>query len=136
MQSLDLQVLADALAWHRAGHQLVPRTLTLASGQTVLANVRRGAGLAFDGLTLTTVFGPRWRLLLIGAGQLSQAVAHMALLTFNRPSACNTARARASICSASQVPVAMPQPISSVPSCIERGAKGRPVQPNLSAPWA
>ena len=122
---------------HRAaGHQLVSRTLTLASGQTVLASVPRGAGLAFDGLILTTVFGPRWRLLLIGAGQLSQAVAHMALLTSNRPSACTTARARASICSASQVPVAMPQPISSVPSCIERGTKGRPVQPNLSAPWA
>ena len=120
---------------HRAaGHQLVSRTLTLASGQTVLANVPCGAGLAFDGLTLTTVFGPRWRLLLIGAGQLSQAVAHMALLTSNRPSACSTARA--SICSASRVPVAMPQPISSVPSCIERGAKGCLVQPNLSAPWA
>ena len=122
---------------HRAAcHQLVSSTLTLASGQTVLANVPRGAGLAFNGSTLTTEFGPRWRLLLIGAGQLSQAVAHMALLTSDRSSACSTARARTSICSASHVPVAMPQPISSVPSCIERGAKGGPVQPNLSAPWA
>jgi len=34
--------------------------------------------MAFDGRTLTTVFGPKWRLLLIGAGQLSQAVAQMA----------------------------------------------------------
>jgi xanthine dehydrogenase accessory factor len=34
--------------------------------------------MQFDGLTLTTLFGPRWRLLLIGAGQLSQAVASMA----------------------------------------------------------
>ena len=62
------------------GHQLVSRTLTLASGQVVLADAQRGAGLAFDGLTLTTVFGPRWRLLLIGAGQLSQAVASIALM--------------------------------------------------------
>ena len=36
--------------------------------------------MQFDGLALTTLFGPRWRLLLIGAGQLSQAVAHMAKL--------------------------------------------------------
>jgi xanthine dehydrogenase accessory factor len=34
--------------------------------------------MAFDGLTLTTMFGPKWRLLLIGAGQLSQAVAQIA----------------------------------------------------------
>ena len=63
-----------------AGHRLVARTLTLASGQAALADTRRGAGMEFDGLTLTTVFGPRWRLLLIGAGQLSQAVAAMALM--------------------------------------------------------
>ena len=36
--------------------------------------------MQFDGSTLTTLFGPRWRLLLIGAGQLSQAVAYMAQL--------------------------------------------------------
>ena len=63
-----------------AGHRLVSRTLTLASGQTVLSDAQRGAGLAFDGLALTTVFGPQWRLLLIGAGQLSQAVACIALM--------------------------------------------------------
>ena len=36
--------------------------------------------MQFDGQTLTTVFGPRWRLLLIGAGQLSQAVARIAAM--------------------------------------------------------
>ena len=34
--------------------------------------------MAFDGRKLTTLFGPRWRLLLVGAGQLSQAVAQIA----------------------------------------------------------
>ena len=34
--------------------------------------------MRFDGLALTTLFGPKWRLLLVGAGQLSQAVAQMA----------------------------------------------------------
>lgn len=61
-----------------SAHELVARTLDLATGTVRLAPARRGMAMSFDGQTLTTVFGPRWRLLLIGAGQLSQAVAAMA----------------------------------------------------------
>jgi xanthine dehydrogenase accessory factor len=61
-----------------AAHQLVARTLVLGDGSVRLREARRGDVLGFDGQTLTTLFGPRWRLLLIGAGQLSQAVAQMA----------------------------------------------------------
>jgi xanthine dehydrogenase accessory factor len=61
-----------------SAHQLVARTLSLKDGGVQLRNAQRGEALQFDGITLTTLFGPRWRLLLIGAGQLSQAVAHMA----------------------------------------------------------
>jgi xanthine dehydrogenase accessory factor len=61
-------------------HQLVARTLTLATGAVFLRGAVRGQGMQFDGSTLTTVFGPQWRLLLIGAGQLSQAVAQMATM--------------------------------------------------------
>ncbi len=61
-----------------ASHRLVSRTLTLATGEIALADATRGQAMRFDGLALTTVFGPRFRLLLIGAGQLSQAVAAMA----------------------------------------------------------
>lgn len=61
-------------------HQLVRRTLTLATGAVVLGSAARGETMQFDGATLSTVFGPQWRLLLIGAGQLSQAVAQIALL--------------------------------------------------------
>lgn len=61
-----------------ASHQLVSRTLTLSSGAVTLGTAVRGQAMQFDGVTLTTLFGPRWRLLLIGAGQLSQAVAAMA----------------------------------------------------------
>jgi xanthine dehydrogenase accessory factor len=61
-----------------ASHELVARTLTLATGEVALAAVDRDARMAFDGSRLTTLFGPKWRLLLIGAGQLSQAVAQMA----------------------------------------------------------
>lgn len=61
-----------------ASQRLVARTLTLATGLVALADAVRGQAMSFDGLSLTTVFGPRFRLLLIGAGQLSQAVAAMA----------------------------------------------------------
>ena len=61
-----------------ANHQLVSRTLTLATGVVTLGDAVRGQAMQFDGSTLTSLFGPRWRLLLIGAGQLSQAVAAMA----------------------------------------------------------
>jgi xanthine dehydrogenase accessory factor len=63
-----------------AAHQLVARTLTLATGAVRLSSALRGQAMQFDGSTLTTVFGPKWRLLLIGAGQLSLAVAQMALM--------------------------------------------------------
>jgi xanthine dehydrogenase accessory factor len=73
----DTRWIADLLALTTA-HHLVARTLTLSSGEVRLGHGRRGQAMAFDGLTLTTLFGPRWRLLLIGAGQLSQAVASLA----------------------------------------------------------
>jgi xanthine dehydrogenase accessory factor len=63
-----------------SAHQLVARTLSLKDGAVQLRDAQRGEALQFDGITLTTLFGPRWRLLLIGAGQLSQAVAQMAQL--------------------------------------------------------
>ena len=64
---------------HRtSAHQLVARTLTLSDGTIGLRPAVRGESLRFDGRELTTFFGPRWRLLIIGAGQLSQCVAQMA----------------------------------------------------------
>lgn len=68
----------DEVLHRTASHHLVSRTLTLATGESVLREAHRGQTMQFDGLTLTTLFGPSWRLLLIGAGQLSQAVAAMA----------------------------------------------------------
>ena len=75
----DVHWIQDVLA-RTAAHQLVARTVTLATGQVSLRDAQRTDTLQFDGTSLTTLFGPRWRLLLIGAGQLSQAVAHMASL--------------------------------------------------------
>ena len=79
---LDVAWIEQVLA-RTTAHQLVARTLSLSTGLVTLANASRNQGsqaMSFDGLTLTTLFGPKWRLLLIGAGQLSQAVAQMATL--------------------------------------------------------
>jgi xanthine dehydrogenase accessory factor len=70
----------EQLLAQTAEHRLVARTLDLATGRVTLADAVRGQSMVFDELTLSTVFGPKWRLLLIGAGQLSQAVASMASL--------------------------------------------------------
>jgi xanthine dehydrogenase accessory factor len=70
----------EELLARTAAHELVARTLTLATGQVQLAAATREARMQFDGSRLTTLFGPCWRLLLVGAGQLSQAVAHIATL--------------------------------------------------------
>jgi xanthine dehydrogenase accessory factor len=59
-------------------HELVMRRLDMKSGKVTISPARSTDLLAFDGATLTTVHGPRWRLLIIGAGQLSTFMAQMA----------------------------------------------------------
>lgn len=59
-------------------HELVARTLDLESGASALTPAKWSDVLEFDGAVLKTVHGPRWRLLIIGAGQLSGYLAQMA----------------------------------------------------------
>jgi xanthine dehydrogenase accessory factor len=59
--------------------RLVARTLDLESARVRLAPARASDGLAFDGETLVTVHGPRYRMLVIGAGQLSKYLAQIAV---------------------------------------------------------
>jgi xanthine dehydrogenase accessory factor len=68
----------EELLARTAKHELIARKLTLASGEVSLAAASRDQSMCFDGAELTTLFGPKWRLLVVGAGQLSQAVALMA----------------------------------------------------------
>ncbi len=58
--------------------ELVRRRLDLASGRASLEPGRWQDVLEFDGKELLTVHGPRWRLVLIGAGQLTRYLAEMA----------------------------------------------------------
>ena len=61
-----------------AGH-LVARRLDLVTGEATLHPARAVDGLAFDGATLTTIHGPRYRMLVIGASQLSKYLAQIAV---------------------------------------------------------
>lgn len=69
----------DAILTRTAHHELVARRMTLATGAVTVEPASRGDVFTFDGEQLVALFGPRWRLLIIGAGQLSRAVAQMAL---------------------------------------------------------
>lgn len=69
--------VAEVLA-RCAAHERLVRRVELASGRVVLEPAVRGTRLTFDGAVLRAPFGPAWRLLLIGAGQLSRQVAAFA----------------------------------------------------------
>ena len=69
----------DDILARTARHELVARRMRLATGAVTVEPASRGDVFAFDGQQLVALFGPRWRLLIIGAGQLSRAVAQMAL---------------------------------------------------------
>jgi xanthine dehydrogenase accessory factor len=59
-------------------HELVMRRLDMKTGKVTIGPAQSTDLLTFDGSTLTTVHGPRWRLLIIGAGQLSTFLAQIA----------------------------------------------------------
>jgi xanthine dehydrogenase accessory factor len=58
--------------------QLVKRRVEMDSGRATLEPGRWQDVLEFDGRMLSAVHGPRWRLVLIGAGQLTRYLAEMA----------------------------------------------------------
>jgi len=70
--------IVELLGEVQAG-RLVARTLDLDSAEVHLGPARASDGLAFDGQLLTTVHGPRYRMLVIGAGQLSKYLAQIAV---------------------------------------------------------
>ena len=59
-------------------HELVKRRLDMETGEVEIAAGKWSDQLLFDGKSLISVHGPHWRLLIIGAGQLSKYLAQMA----------------------------------------------------------
>lgn len=69
--------LVPVLEALQAGRSVV-RRLALGSGEVEIRDADRKAVFRYDGRVLEKVFGPVWRLLIIGAGQLSRHLARMA----------------------------------------------------------
>ena len=59
-------------------HEMVARSLDMKTGKVNLEAGKWSDNLEFDGAVLKTVHGPSWRLLVIGAGQVSRYIAQMA----------------------------------------------------------
>ncbi len=70
-------------------HELVARLLDMESGEVRLQPGKWSDVLEFDGKMLKSVHGPRWRLLLIGAGQVSRYLAQMAQALDYHVSVCD-----------------------------------------------
>lgn len=72
---IELRELASRLE----ARQLAARHVNLHTGKVSVAGAWRDDALQWDGSCLTTVHGPQWRLLIIGAGEVSRYLAQMAL---------------------------------------------------------
>ena len=70
-------------------HRVVSRRLEMATGMVAIGALREGDAVRFDGKVLETVHGPRLRLLIIGAGQLSRYLASMAVMLDYRVTVCD-----------------------------------------------
>lgn len=73
----DIAALED-LGQRLARRRLALRRVDLATGMVTVTDARRGDVLHWDGERLSTVHGPQWRLLIVGAGQISRYLAPMA----------------------------------------------------------
>ena len=60
-------------------HQIILRRVDLHSGKSTLCPGSREDGFSFGDAEMQTSYGPRWRMFVIGAGQLSLYVANFAL---------------------------------------------------------
>ncbi len=62
-----------------AAHKLLARELNLQTGAVTLRSAEAHESLRLSETQLVTIHGPRWRLLIIGAGQLSRFLANIAV---------------------------------------------------------
>jgi xanthine dehydrogenase accessory factor len=69
--------------------RLVARTLDMRTGAAALSTASATDNLQFDGDTLVTLFGPRYRMLVIGAGQLSRYLCQIAVGLDYRVTVCD-----------------------------------------------
>ena len=87
----DPAALADLVTALEAG-RLVRRTVRLADGQATLEPADSPSDLVVDGRRMANTFGPEYRMLLIGAGQLTEYLATMALFNGFKVAVCDPRR--------------------------------------------
>jgi len=80
LEPLSVQSLLRELLAAIEQHRRVRRRLDMATGLVALEPADEGDTVRFDERTLTTVHGPRLRLLIIGGGQLSRYLAGFAVM--------------------------------------------------------
>jgi xanthine dehydrogenase accessory factor len=74
----ELAVL-EKLLEQISAHQITRRTVNLSTGKSILESGSRHDEFICTEHEITTTYGPRWRMIIIGAGQLSQYTADFAL---------------------------------------------------------
>ena len=79
LEPIGARAMVDDLLSSVEASERVWRELDLRTGAVTMGAAGNEATLRFDGRRLRTVHGPQYRLMLIGAGQLSQYLAPMAL---------------------------------------------------------
>jgi xanthine dehydrogenase accessory factor len=62
-----------------SNHQITSRTVDLSSGKSTLDSGNRNDAFICNDRLMKTIYGPRWRMVIIGAGQLSLYTADFAL---------------------------------------------------------
>ena len=72
-------VALEKLLTQIATHQITRRTVNLSSGQSTLSAGSRNDQFICNDQEMQTTYGPRWRMVIIGAGQLSLYTADFAL---------------------------------------------------------
>jgi xanthine dehydrogenase accessory factor len=73
------QALLEEILKGIESHQIILRRVDLGSGKSTLYPGSREDGFSFGESEMQTSYGPRWRMFVIGAGQLSLYVANFAL---------------------------------------------------------
>jgi xanthine dehydrogenase accessory factor len=76
----ELSVL-ETLLENISAHQITRRTVNLNTGKSTLTSGSRHDEFICTEEEITTSYGPRWRMVIIGAGQLSQYTADFALVS-------------------------------------------------------
>lgn len=90
VEQLDSAVPFRALLDKLGAGQLVARRVCLGTGEVSLHTVTDAAGeFACQDDTLSKVFGPRWRLLLIGDGELARYITQLGLMLDYRVIICD-----------------------------------------------